>query len=182
ASPAAGIRRPRPRIRALPRPCARRPCVPRSPPPSCAPVGASSIRRRTRPSPPSSIADPSSPARSCRRSRAALAERHPTRSRGPCPPATRPSTTEPGRPTNRARWPGQRLGHARGLLLPLQLQRDVDELVLLPADELALPGAHQHLRGRDAVALGLPLGVLEEAGVDARVAPHQRLPVEQAFL
>src|SRR5690606_5729226 len=44
ASPAAGIRRPRPRIRALPRPCARRPCVPRLPPPSVAPVRAPPLR------------------------------------------------------------------------------------------------------------------------------------------
>src|ERR1700759_5659875 len=66
-------------------------------------------------------------------------------------------------------------------LLPLDLQRDVDELVFLTADQLALTGPVQQLVGRNAVALGLPDGVLEEAGVDAGVAHDQRVAVEQAL-
>ena len=41
-----------------------------------------------------------------------------------------------------------------GLLLALELQRDVDELVLLAADQLALAGPMQDLGAGDAVALG----------------------------
>ena len=57
---------------------------------------------------------------------------------------------------------GMRLG-GRRLLLPFDLQGDVDELVLLAADELALAGPVQQLVGGHAVALGLADGVLEEA-------------------
>ncbi len=70
----------------------------------------------------------------------------------------------------------------RSCFLPAQLERDVDQLVLLPADELALPGPDEDLRAGHAVALGLRVRVLEEAGVDARVPHHQRHPVEQALL
>ena len=84
----------------------------------------------------------------------------------------------------RARLPAALVTYARALcqrrltrgggtafLLALDLQRDVDELVFLAADELALTGPVQQLVRRDAVALGLADGVLEEAGVDARSSP-----------
>src|SRR5262249_30442629 len=60
--------------------------------------------------------------------------------------------------------------------LALELESDVDELVLLAADELAPPRANQDLRAGDVVALGLPVRVLEEARVHARIAHHQRHP------
>src|SRR3954468_20388115 len=56
-----------------------------------------------------------------------------------------------------------------GVLLLLELQRDVDELVLLAADQAAPTGLEQDLRATDTVALGLPVGVLEEGRVDAGV-------------
>ena len=66
---------------------------------------------------------------------------------------------------------------ARGLLA-LDLQRDVDELVFLAADEFALAGPVQQLVGRDVVALSLANGVLEEAGVHPGVPHDQRVAVE----
>src|SRR6476659_5409700 len=55
----------------------------------------------------------------------------------------------------------------RGLLVGLRLehQRDVDQLVLLAADQLATPGLEQDLRARDAVPLRGVARVLEERGV-----------------
>ncbi|OKH72866.1 hypothetical protein EB74_22580 [Mycobacterium sp. SWH-M5] len=67
------------------------------------------------------------------------------------------------------------------LLLALDLQRDVDQLILLTADELALAGAVQQLMCGYAVPLGLADGVLEEARVHPRVAHDQRIAVEQAL-
>src|ERR1700722_13392702 len=65
--------------------------------------------------------------------------------------------------------------------LALDLQRDVDELVFLTADQLALTGPVQQLVSRDAVALALTDGVLEEARVDAGVPHDQRVAVKYAF-
>ena len=66
---------------------------------------------------------------------------------------------------------------ARGLFA-LDLQRDVDELVFLPADEFALASSVQQLVGRDVVALSLANGVLEEAGIDPGVPHDQGVAVE----
>src|ERR1700722_7508227 len=63
----------------------------------------------------------------------------------------------------------------------LDLQRDVDELVFLAANQLALTGPVQQLVRRDAVPLALPDGVLEEAGVDAGIPHDQRVAVQHAF-
>src|SRR3546814_4429845 len=71
---------------------------------------------------------------------------------------------------------------AVGVLLGLQLQRDVDELVLLATDQLALPGLEQDLRAGDAVAFCRVPGVLEERAVDAGIAHHQRHPVQRALI
>ncbi len=49
------------------------------------------------------------------------------------------------------------------LLLTLDFQSDVDELVFLAADELALTGPVQQLVGGYAIALGLANGVFEKA-------------------
>src|SRR5699024_12722023 len=65
----------------------------------------------------------------------------------------------------------------RALLLLLDLQRDVDELVLLAADEATFARADEDLRRRHAVALGVALGVLEERRVATGVAEHHGLPV-----
>ena len=56
--------------------------------------------------------------------------------------------------------------HSAAALLAFDLQSDVDELVFLTADELALTGPVQQLVGRHVVAFGLPDGVLEETRVD----------------
>lgn len=48
--------------------------------------------------------------------------------------------------------------------LAFDFQRDVDELVFLATDELALTGPVQQRRRRHAVALGLADRMLEEAG------------------
>lgn len=47
--------------------------------------------------------------------------------------------------------------------LAFDFQRDVDELVFLATDELALTGPVQQRRRRHAVALGLADRMLEEA-------------------
>src|SRR5579884_235642 len=60
------------------------------------------------------------------------------------------------------------------LLLTLDFQRDVDQLVFLPADEFALTSPIQQRRRGHAVAFGLPDGVLEKAGVHPGVAHDQR--------
>src|SRR5277367_4708333 len=54
-------------------------------------------------------------------------------------------------------------GRSAVFLFALDLQRDVDELVFLTADQLALTGPVQQLVGRNAVALRLTDGVFEEA-------------------
>ena len=51
-----------------------------------------------------------------------------------------------------------------------QLERDVDDHVLLAADVAGLADALQDLVRRDLVALSRPLRVQQEAGVDAGVA------------
>ena len=65
--------------------------------------------------------------------------------------------------------------------LALDLERDVDELVFLSADELALTRPVQQLVSGHAVALGLADGVLEEAGVHPGVAHDQCVAVQQAL-
>src|SRR4051794_22074522 len=75
-----------------------------------------------------------------------------------------------------------RAGLCVGVLLGLELEGDVDELVLLATDELALPRDLQDPRAGDAVALGRVAGVLQEAGVHPGVAHHHRHPVEAALL
>src|ERR1700744_571842 len=89
-----------------------------------------------------------------------------------CAEATRGGYAQPVRPHRLCRG---------AFLLPLDLQRDVDELVFLTTDQLALTGSVQQLVGRNAVELRLPDRVLEEAGVDPGVPPDQRVAVEQAF-
>ncbi len=66
--------------------------------------------------------------------------------------------------------------------LRLQHQRDVDQLVLLAADQVPPAGLEQDLGAGDAVPLGGVAGVLEERAVDAGVAHHQRHPVQLALL
>lgn len=65
--------------------------------------------------------------------------------------------------------------------LAFDFQRDVDELVFLATDELALTGPVQQRRRRHAVALGLADRMLEEAGVDPGIPHDQRVAVEQTF-
>src|ERR1700742_5120806 len=72
-------------------------------------------------------------------------------------------------------------GRSTVFLLALNLQRDVDELVFLTTDQLALTGPVQQLVGRNAVTLGLTDRVLEEAGIDAGVTHDQCVAVQQAF-
>src|SRR5699024_9763619 len=69
----------------------------------------------------------------------------------------------------------------RAPLLLLDLQRDVDELVLLAAAEATFARADGDLGRRHAVALGVALGVLEERRVATGVAEHHGLPVDDAL-
>lgn len=55
-----------------------------------------------------------------------------------------------------------RLGRGAFGLLPLDLQRDVDQLVLLTADEFALPGPMEQLVRRHVITLRLANRMLQE--------------------
>lgn len=74
-------------------------------------------------------------------------------------PASRPATS---RQEKKLTAPLVRYCSAT-FLLPFDLQGDVDELVLLAADKLALAGPVQQLVGRHTVALRLSDSMFEEA-------------------
>jgi hypothetical protein len=76
-------------------------------------------------------------------------------------------------------WSFQRpAGSAFGLVaFSDELQCDVDDHVLLAAHVAGFPDALQDLVGGDLAALRGPLGVQQEAGVDARVALGDRAAV-----
>ena len=57
------------------------------------------------------------------------------------------------------------------------VEGNVDELVLLAADQAAAAGLHQQRADLDVVPVGGGFRVPQEAGVDARVAERQGLPV-----
>ena len=78
-------------------------------------------------------------------------------------------------PTSR----GDEVGRLTRVLFALDLQRDVDQPVLLVADELALTSVVQQLVGGHAVTLGLPDGVFEEAVVHAGGTHDQRVAIER---
>ena len=59
-----------------------------------------------------------------------------------------------------------------------QVEGDVDDHVLLAADEPAPTALEQDVADVDAVASDGDLGVAQEAGVDAGVAEGERLPVD----
>jgi hypothetical protein len=61
---------------------------------------------------------------------------------------------------------------------PGQAQRDVDDHVLLAADEAAAAGLDEDLTGVEAVVAGGPFGVPQEARTDPGVAQRQRLAVD----
>src|ERR1700744_434977 len=75
------------------------------------------------------------------------------------------------------------LARYRSTAVPLALdfQRNIDELVFLPTDELALAGPVQQFVSRHAVTLALSDRMLEEAGVDPGVTHDQGVAVQQAF-
>src|ERR1700722_366363 len=60
-----------------------------------------------------------------------------------------------------------------------EADRDFDELVFLPADELAAAGFDEDLGPGHAVLLCLDLRVPQEAGVHARIAHGERHAVER---
>src|SRR5258708_2493802 len=66
----------------------------------------------------------------------------------------------------------------KGLTLG-EADRDLDELVFLPADELAAAGFDEDLGPGHAVLLCLDLRVPQEAGVHARIAHGERQAVER---
>src|SRR5580698_1084169 len=73
--------------------------------------------------------------------------------------------------------PGTSYGRARRLSLADQLQRNVDQHVLLPADVSVLRHALEDVMDGYAVTLSRVLGVEQEAGIDTGVSLHDRGPV-----
>src|SRR3972149_1014718 len=120
---------------------------------------------------------------------APCASKAPRRSRSSCstsPPRSPSPISARGKPAlslSKGRQPG---GEVRlsalvrpGLLLaPAQLHRDLDQRVLLAADELAPAALEQDLSRVDAEAFGGALGVQQEARVDAGIAQRQRRAVD----
>ncbi len=98
--------------------------------------------------------------------------------------ADRPSTVPRGS-RGSAADPGaivraHRAARARGLL-GAELDRDVDDLVLLPADQAPFAAAQQDLRARDAVAIRGAVRVPQEARVHPGVPHDQAHAVEHAL-
>ena len=72
------------------------------------------------------------------------------------------------------------VGHWRrlGFALAQDVERDVDDHVLLAAHHAALPELRQDVARIDAVDLGRVLGVAQEARIDAGVAERQALAID----
>src|SRR6188768_3872781 len=121
----------------------------------------------------SASSSPCSTTRSASRCKRAPRSANPIRGHGPSSKARRADATA----RSTSAWPPRAASayavRAQVTLLR-ELQRDVDQHVLLAADVAGLTRALEDLVGRHVVALGRVLGVQQERRVDAGPALHDR--------
>src|SRR5699024_7546046 len=98
---------------------------------------------------------------------------------GPSPPEVDRRARGPAPHRFRCSSGGPRL---RGLRICGELNGDVEDLILLTADEITPSAFEEDVGTRDAVALPRPVGVLQEAGVHTGVTHDEAHPVEDALL